>query len=69
MSDAHALAPWRPAFTRLSAIPCPVCHQYTLGLFGGEEDVSCTNRTCHGMFPSQRYGMWERMIADRRATG
>jgi hypothetical protein len=68
MSDAHSLAPWRPAFTRLPAIPCPECHMYTLGLFGGEEDVSCTNPKCRAMFSSARYGIWEREITERRAT-
>lgn len=62
MSDAHALAPWRPAFTRIPRIPCPECHSVSLGIFGGEEDVTCTS--CRLQISPQRYGIWERVLKD-----
>ena len=60
MSDAHSVAPWRPAFTSIPKIPCPECHRYALGIFGGEEDVICQN--CKETMTPQRYGIWTRML-------
>lgn len=60
LSDAHVLAPWRPAATRVPKIECPSCSRMTLVHFGGEEDVTCTS--CRDQFDPTRYGIWEKML-------
>ena len=62
MTDAHAVAPWRPEFNRLRGIPCPSCHSKSLGIYGGESDVTCTE--CRDIFTPARYGIWTRMLAE-----
>lgn len=66
LSDAHALAPWRPEANRLRGIPCPDCNEKSLFIFGGEEDVTCT--ACHGMMTPARYGIWTRMLAEENGV-
>ncbi len=60
MGDAHVVAPWRPEFNRLRAIPCPECHESALGIFGGESDVTCTS--CRAIYTPERYGIWTRVL-------
>lgn len=59
MSQAHALAPWRPEMTRMPKVPCPHCQRTALALFGGDENVTCTS--CGSSFTPGRYSMWARM--------
>lgn len=63
-SEAHALAPWRPAMRRMEGIPCPTCSECSLVIFGGEDDVTCLNRDCREMIPPGRYGIWVRMMTE-----
>lgn len=66
MSDAHALAPWRPEVKRCRGVPCPGCAEVNLVIFGGESDVTCMS--CRTMIPERQYGLWERIIRDERAA-
>lgn len=67
MTQAHALAPWRPEMKRIHAVPCPECAETNLAIFGGETDVTCLS--CSTLIPEQRYGIWERMLVDERSAG
>lgn len=60
LSDAHALAPWRPEAMRLPSIECPECHAMALVIFGGESTVVCTD--CRGHFDESRFGVWTQII-------
>ena len=62
MSQAHALAPWRPSMTRCHGIACPECGETNLVIYGGDEDVTC--QSCRTMIPPARYGVWVRMLAE-----
>lgn len=66
MSDAHALAPWRPEVKRCSGIPCPECEEVNLVIFGGESDVTCMS--CKTMIPEDRFGLWEQIVREERAA-
>lgn len=57
MSDAHALAPWRPTVRRIPRTPCPDCGEVNLLIFGGESDVTCGS--CRTMIPERAFGLWE----------
>jgi len=60
MSRAHALAPWRPAATRMHGIPCPTCQRKSLTLFGGDESITCAS--CRECITPSRYAIWVRML-------
>lgn len=62
MSDAHALAPWRPEVKRCSGVPCPECAETNLIIFGGESDVTCGS--CRTIIPEKRFALWEQIIRD-----
>jgi hypothetical protein len=55
MSKAHALVPWRPETTYLTA-PCPECHCRAMVKVGGDDWMTC--RECHATIPEDRYGLW-----------
>lgn len=60
MSQAHALAPWRPAMRRIPRVPCPGCAETNLAIFGGESDVTCLS--CKIVMTEERFGLWERVL-------
>jgi len=60
MSQAHALAPWRPAMRRVPGVPCPGCAETNLVIFGGETDVTCLS--CKIMLTEQRFELWGRVL-------
>lgn len=60
MSEAHALAPWRPAMRRVPRVPCPGCAECNLAIFGGESDITCLS--CRIVITEQRFEMWERVL-------
>ena len=64
MSDAHALAPWRPEVKRCKGVPCPECEEVNLVIFGGESDVTCMS--CRTMIPEDRFGLWEQIVAEEK---
>lgn len=64
MSEAHALAPWRPAMRRLPKVPCPGCEEINLAIFGGESDITCLS--CGILMTEDRYMVWERILKDER---
>lgn len=61
-SEAHALAPWRPAVRRVGSIPCPECGEVNLVIYGGETDVTC--QSCHTLIREEHFGLWERIVTD-----
>lgn len=63
LSEAHAMAPWRPALRRMGTIPCPECGEVNLVIYGGETDVTCL--TCHTMIREEHFGLWERIVLDQ----
>ncbi|MFJ9387724.1 hypothetical protein ACIRON_02815 [Nocardioides sp. NPDC101246] len=65
MSQAHALAPWRPEMKRCKGIPCPQCEETNLVIFGGEEDVTCLS--CRMIIPPGRYGIWVLALGQENA--
>lgn len=67
MSEAHALAPWRPTAKRVPGVPCPGCAETNLVIYGGESDVTC--RSCHILMTEDKFGLWERVLKmDREAA-
>lgn len=64
MSQAHALAPWRPEMRRCHGIPCPECEECALVIFGGEQDVTCLR--CRTIIQPERYGIWVRVLLDEQ---
>lgn len=60
MSQAHALAPWRPEMKRIKGVPCPGCGESNLAIFGGESDVTCL--ACRILMTEDRFGLWERVL-------
>ena len=60
MSQAHALAPWRPTMRRVPQVPCPGCAETNLAIYGGESDVTCLS--CGIMMTEDRFGLWERVL-------
>jgi hypothetical protein len=66
MTQAHALAPWRPEVRRLTGVPCPECHTAALVIFGGDVDVTCQH--CRAMIPQDRYGLWVQIVAAEEAS-
>lgn len=64
MSQAHALAPWRPAMRRVPLVPCPGCEETNLVIFGGESDVTCLS--CKIVMTEDRFGLWERVLKAER---
>jgi len=62
MSDAHAMAPWRPVMRRVSGVACPECDEVNLGIFGGETDVTCLS--CRTIIPEAWFGLWEKIVKD-----
>ena len=62
MSEAHALAPWRPTVRRIPRVPCPGCEETNLVIFGGESDITC--QSCGIMMTEDRFAMWERVLAE-----
>lgn len=68
MTDAHALAPWRPVLRRVKGVPCPECSETNLAIFGGESDVTCLS--CRTLIREAHFRLWERIIeATKEATG
>ena len=67
MSEAHCLAPWRPAMNRLPKVPCPECHKPALAIFGGEEDATCLE--CKHIVTPARYGVWSRAFESGEDLG
>jgi len=67
MSDAHALAPWRPVMRRLPDVPCPECNAVNLVIFGGESDVTCL--TCKALITERMFGLWEQIVQDEEVAG
>ena len=65
MSQAHALAPWRPAVRRCPGIPCPECEECRLVIYGGEVDITC--QSCYMMYTRETYDRWVYMLAEERA--
>jgi hypothetical protein len=42
VSQAHAMAPWRPAVRRVKGVPCPGCGESNLVIYGGRDvDITC----------------------------
>lgn len=67
MTDAHALAPWRPSLRRVPMVPCPGCEETNLVIFGGESDITCLS--CKIVMTESRFGLWERVLkSDREAA-
>lgn len=66
MSEAHALAPWRPTMRRLPRVPCPGCEETNLAIYGGESDVTCLS--CGIMMTEDRFAMWERVLKMEQAA-
>jgi hypothetical protein len=64
MTDAHALAPWRPALRRVPGVPCPGCEETNLVIFGGESDITCLS--CKIVMTEERFGLWERVLKTER---
>jgi hypothetical protein len=66
MSNAHALAPWRPTMQRCKGVPCPNpdCGETNLAIFGGESDATCLS--CRTMITEQSYGLWVQIIEQER---
>lgn len=62
MSEAHALAPWRPVMRRLPRVPCPGCEEVNLAIYGGESDVTCLS--CGIMMTEDRFALWERVLRE-----
>lgn len=62
MSEAHALAPWRPAMRRIPRVPCPGCEECNLVIFGGESDITCLS--CKIIMTEERFGLWERVLRE-----
>lgn len=60
MSRAHALAPWRPAPTKLEGIPCR-CGALALHDYGTE--VQCA--ACRWNFSPETYGIWLKVLGRR----
>lgn len=60
MSEAHALAPWRPEMRRIKGVPCPGCGESNLVIWGGESDVQCLS--CRILMTEDRFGLWERVL-------
>lgn len=66
MSEAHALAPWRPEVKRLPGVPCPGCSETNLVIYGGETDVAC--RSCNILMTEERFGLWQDVLKDERGV-
>jgi len=66
MSEAHALAPWRPAVRRLPGVPCPGCTETNLVIYGGETDICCGS--CRIMMSEDRFELWQTVLRDERAA-
>jgi len=66
MSEAHALAPWRPAMRRVPRVPCPGCAETNLAIFGGESDITCLS--CRIVMTEERFGLWERVLREEQET-
>lgn len=60
MSEAHALAPWRPQVRRLPGVPCPGCSETNLVIYGGESDICC--QSCRIMMTEDRFSMWQQVL-------
>lgn len=60
MSEAHALAPWRPVLRRIKRVPCPGCAECNLAIYGGESDITCLS--CGIMMTEDRFALWERVL-------
>lgn len=67
LSDAHSLAPWRPAMRRVGTIPCPECEAVNLAIFGGETDVTCLS--CRTMIHEKAFGLWEQIVRNEHGIG
>lgn len=59
-SNAHALAPWRPAMRRIRRVPCPRCGETNLGIFGGESDITCLS--CRAMMTEDQFELWQTVL-------
>lgn len=60
MSQAHALAPWRPTMRRVSGVTCPGCAETNLVIFGGESDITCLS--CRIMMTEDMFDLWQRVL-------
>lgn len=61
-SQAHALAPWRPAMKRHAGVPCPDCGAAQLATFGGEDEVTCLD--CRLIMSLNGYNLWCQIMRD-----
>lgn len=59
-SNAHALAPWRPAMRRIKDVTCPRCKETNLAIFGGESDITCLS--CRCMMTEKDFEMWQEIL-------
>lgn len=66
-SQAHALAPWRPAVRRISAVPCPRCSETNLVIYGGDSDVTC--QSCKAMMTENEFWLWENVLREKVDAG
>lgn len=62
-SQAHALAPWRPAVRRIPRVPCPRCAETNLVIYGGDSDVTC--QSCKSMMTENEYWLWENVLREK----
>lgn len=65
-SNAHALAPWRPAMRRIASVPCPGCSETQLAIYGGESDITCL--ACKMMMTEDRFEIWQRVLKAERVA-
>lgn len=63
ISEAHALAPWRPKMRRIPRVACPGCDEVNLVIHGGETDVTCLS--CGIMMTEERFALWETVLAEQ----
>ena len=67
MSQAHALAPWRPTMRRIKRVQCPGCGESNLAIFGGEADITCLS--CRIVMTEERFALWERVLKAEQEQG
>lgn len=67
ISNAHALAPWRPEMRRVPGVPCPRCEETNLRIYGGETDVCCGS--CKAMMTENEFWLWENVLSATEVAG
>lgn len=66
-SNAHSLAPWRPAVRRVPGVPCPRCEETNLVIYGGDTDVTC--QSCKAMMTENEFWLWENVLSAKEVAG